>query len=129
MQMKVYKQILGVQRQTTNIGVLLELGRHPLNMECIKLGLKNWEMIRGGNANELIIDCHNVALKEDLPWLVKIKEHLSEKKNGYKKMYETLTKKFQRNALSTINNPKQQFENLCIIQNSDWSRKISTGNS
>ena len=58
MQMKVYKQILGVNRQTTNLGVLLELGRQTLDIECMKLGIKNWERIRGGNANKLIIDCY-----------------------------------------------------------------------
>ena len=43
---KVLKQVLGVQKQTTNIGVLLELGRIPLNIECMKLGVKNWERIK-----------------------------------------------------------------------------------
>ena len=37
MQMKVYKQIPGVHRQTTNIVVFLELGRQTLNMKCINL--------------------------------------------------------------------------------------------
>ena len=44
--MKICKQILGVHRQTTNIGVLLELGRMSLDLEGIKLGVKNWERIR-----------------------------------------------------------------------------------
>ena len=35
--MMICKQILGVQKQTTNVGVLLEIGRIPL---------KNWERIR-----------------------------------------------------------------------------------
>ena len=47
MQMKVYKQILGVNRRATNLGVLLKLGRETLDIECIKLGIKNWERIRG----------------------------------------------------------------------------------
>ena len=66
MQMKVFKQILGVHKQTTNIGVLLELGRGTLDIECIKFGIKNWERIRGGNANKLIIDSYNNALMEGL---------------------------------------------------------------
>ena len=32
--MKVLKQILGIQKQTTNVGVLLELGRIHLNLDC-----------------------------------------------------------------------------------------------
>ena len=43
MQMKVYKQILGVNKQTTNLGVLLELGRQTLDVYCNKTGIKNWE--------------------------------------------------------------------------------------
>ena len=46
MQMKVYK--LGVKKQTTNLGVLLELGRETLDIECIKLEVNNWERLRGG---------------------------------------------------------------------------------
>ena len=44
--MRICKQILGVQNQTTNIGVLLELGRTPLYISCIKLAVKNWERIK-----------------------------------------------------------------------------------
>ena len=40
----ICKQLLGVQRQTTNIGVLLELGRVPL---CIYM-LYNW-LLKIGN--------------------------------------------------------------------------------
>ncbi len=40
------KQILGVQKQTTNIGVLLELGRIPLQHFAIKTAIKIWERIK-----------------------------------------------------------------------------------
>ena len=40
--MMMLKQLLGVQKQTTNIGVLLELGRTPLNLSAIKFTVKNW---------------------------------------------------------------------------------------
>ena len=36
MQMKVFKQILGVRTQTTNLGVLLELGKCTLDLEWCK---------------------------------------------------------------------------------------------
>ena len=42
----VCKQVLGVQRKTTNIGVLLEIGRLPLYIDTIKFSVKNWERIR-----------------------------------------------------------------------------------
>ena len=42
------KHILGVQKQTTNVGVLLELGRVPFQNFAIKAAIKNWEQIRAG---------------------------------------------------------------------------------
>ena len=56
MQMKVLKQILGVHKQTTNSGVLLELGKATLDIECIKFATKNWERIRKGIGNAILID-------------------------------------------------------------------------
>jgi len=39
------KELLGVQKQTTNIGVLLELDRVPLSIYAKKNCVKNWERI------------------------------------------------------------------------------------
>ena len=36
------KDLLGVQKQTTNIGVLLELGQVPLCLDANKNATKNW---------------------------------------------------------------------------------------
>jgi hypothetical protein len=78
--MKVLKQILGVQKQTTNLGVLLELGKTSLDIECIKLGVKNWERIKKDNANPLLIASYKDAIAEQLPWILGIKQNLE--KNG-----------------------------------------------
>ena len=40
-----YKQLLGVQRQTTNIAVLLELGQVPLRLHATRSAIKNWDRI------------------------------------------------------------------------------------
>ena len=65
---------------------------------------------------------------EYLPWVVKIKEHLSDNnldnlppnQKGipfiYKKMYEILIKKFQINALSSINNPKHKLRTYALFK-------------
>ena len=66
--MKVLKQILGVHKLTTNLGVLLEIGKTPLDIDCIKLGVKNWERIRKENANSLMAS-YNDAITEELPWI------------------------------------------------------------
>ena len=44
--MMMCKQILGVQKHTTNIRVLLELGRVPTQLFAVKLAIKNWERIK-----------------------------------------------------------------------------------
>ena len=71
--MRICKQILGVQKQTTNIGVLLELGRTPIIISCIKLAVKNWERIKKKNANCLLLA---YAVKENLLWISCIKGQL-----------------------------------------------------
>ena len=53
MQMKVFKMILRVDNQATNLGVLLDLGMATLDIECIKFAIKNWERIKKGTANNL----------------------------------------------------------------------------
>ena len=40
------KHFLGVQKQSTNIGVLLEPGRIPLQHFAVKAAIKNWERIK-----------------------------------------------------------------------------------
>ena len=53
--MSILKQILGVQKQTTNDGVLLELGLKPLLFDAKKFAVKNWErMIRGDGNSPLL---------------------------------------------------------------------------
>ena len=47
--MQFCRQILGVQKNTTTHGVLLELGRTPLILEAQRLSLKNWERIKTRN--------------------------------------------------------------------------------
>ena len=116
LQMKIFKQILGVNKQTTNIGVLLELGKTTLNIEGIKLGIKNWERIRKQNANSMLISSYTDAMMENLPWIIGIKENLE--KNGmlslfineypnapnfiHKKLHHTLVDEFHQNAFATI---------------------------
>ena len=58
-QMKVFKQILGVHKQTTNLVVLLELGRTNIHIECVKFSIKNWERIRKKNAYSVLTASFN----------------------------------------------------------------------
>ena len=120
MQMKVFKQILGVHKQTTNSGVLLEMGKATLNIECIKFGIKNWERIRNGRGNAILIDSYTDASKENLPWLMGVKSIL-EKNNLlffysnefpdrcpfiYKKLQMKMFDHFHEEVLNTIRSSK-----------------------
>ena len=63
------KELLGVQRQTTNIGVLLELGRIPIMIYGIKNCIKNWSRIHIlGKANEIVLLTHRMSLNRSLKW-------------------------------------------------------------
>ena len=73
MHMKMCKQLLGVHKNTTNNGVLLETGRVPLGIHAIKAAIKNWERIRKYQANSLLIDSYQNADEENLLWIERIK--------------------------------------------------------
>ena len=69
----ICKQILGVQKQTTNIGVLLEMGLVPLHHYAIKFCLKNWERIKNGNANEMLLAMSQETSVTNMPWTTGVK--------------------------------------------------------
>ena len=72
------KQLLGVQKQTTHIGVLLELGQVPLGIYAKKMSIKNWLRIANHNkTNELITKSYDHALAQNLSWPIEIKSALS----------------------------------------------------
>ena len=66
----IYKQLLGVQKQTSGIGVLLELGTVPLMLFAKKLALKNWERMKMGKGNSIVLDVFNSG---EFSWDVNIK--------------------------------------------------------
>ena len=76
--LKICKQLLGVNKDTTTAGVLLELGRIPLSIFGIKNSIKNWERIRKGDANPVLTASYNEASVESLMWLETIKKSLDE---------------------------------------------------
>ena len=72
------KQLIGVQKQTTNIGVLLELGQVPLKLYAQKNAIKNWNRIaKLKEANTLVILSYENALIHELSWSGLIKTNLS----------------------------------------------------
>ena len=61
--MMICKQLLGVQKQITNIGVLLELGRVPLCIYAVKLAIKNRGKIKQGKTNVLLMASHRKSYR------------------------------------------------------------------
>ena len=67
------KQLLGVQKQTTNTGVLLELGLVPMLLLAQKKAIKNWYRITTGEqCNALVVESHQGALLRNLSWPVNV---------------------------------------------------------
>ena len=111
--MMMCKQVLGVQKQTTNIGVLLELGRIPLNIWALKFAVKNWERIRLGHGNKILIDGYKDS---EVSWDAVIKSVLES--NGmmnfyvdepashfpfsYKRLFQQLIDNFHETGLEDI---------------------------
>ena len=76
--MKFCKQLLAVQKQTTNSGVLLELGRIPIGIYAIKNAIKNWVRITcEKRENKLVTMSYNFGLLEKLKWPSQIESNLS----------------------------------------------------
>ena len=70
----VCRQMLGVQKYTSTIGVLLEVGRVPLSLSSVKTTVKNWERLRVGTP--LILLSYQNALAKNLKWIQNIKNCL-----------------------------------------------------
>ena len=108
------KQLLWVQRQTTNVGVLLELGQVPLNIYAKKMALKNWERISfQKKANYITIKSYEFALKENLNWPNMTKSKLAEigmmqsfqgDHNTHEKAFTRMCDIFHQETFTTITN-------------------------
>ena len=91
--MQFCRQVLGVQKNTTNYGVLLELGRTPLTLEAQRLSIKNWERIKGEKGNIFVCRSYQNACAKKLDWHQTIADMLS--KHG---MQYRVTEPAQENA-------------------------------
>ena len=129
--MMICKQLLGVQKQTTNIGVLLELGRVSLCTYAVKLAIKNWERIKQGKANVLLMASYREAMEENLTWISTIKDSLEV--NGmsglflnnyenkppfiHKKIFQTLSDQFHQTAFETIRKDESKLRTYALFKN------------
>ena len=87
------KELLGVQKQITNIRVLLELGRVPIMFHGIKNSIKNWSGIHiTGNGNEIVLLIHTFSLEDSLLWTQEAKDCLNRPAIGGETKRESLYK-------------------------------------
>ena len=127
----VCKQILGVQKQTTNIGVLLELGRIPLQNFAIKAAIKNWERIEKGKINPILLKSHNEAIQNKLPWITNITSilhsydlealHRNESPRRkypfiHKVLHEKQCDKYHNDAFQAIQDPDNKLRTYALFK-------------
>ena len=78
LQMAFCKELIGVKKQTSNLGVLIELGRIPLTIYAKKNCIKNWERIAiKKNSNLLVKTLYKWDLRKNIGWPKTIRDYLS----------------------------------------------------
>lgn len=76
--MKFCKELLGVQKQTTNTGVLLELGQLPLSVHASKHAIKNWvRLTNDKQCNASVFASLEHAANNNLMWPKRIEGTLT----------------------------------------------------
>ena len=82
--MKFLKQLLGVQVQTSNIGVLLETGQVPLSLCAQKNCIKNWDRIALQKKCNILIElAYKNIVKKDIMWFRNISTYLTQNGLGF----------------------------------------------
>ena len=108
----------GVQKHSSNSGVLQELGRIPLSIYAKKNCVKNWERIAvRGKACPLLQMSYNSALKNEIGWASSIKSYLAQ--IGFMNIFVDKDNTKTANAI-VFNREKDIFHQLSFhdIQNS-----------
>ena len=122
--MMMCKSLLGVKKQTTNVGALLELGRIPLHLYASKFAIKNWERIRMGIGNEILLEsCQNSV--ENQGWLHRIKQTLesNEMSNVYDEIPNSVYPFVHKNFFEKL---KENFHKTAFDQIKSESSKLRT---
>ena len=119
------KAILGVQKQTSNIGSLLELGAVPIMFYGVKNCLKNWHRIhKRQEANKILLKVHSMATEHNLPWPILTKHHLdsigigsdSEVNNIHRAAFERLKDIFHQNCFEEINSEHSKLRTYAKLK-------------
>ena len=91
------KDILGVQKQTTNVGVMLELGEIPITIHAKKNCLKNYSRINVlKQANSILIAAVSTTVVINSPWVKANKDLLDRIGIGTSTRIDICKKSFER---------------------------------
>ena len=102
----------------------------PLHFYAIKAAIKNWERIKKGQANILLLASYKDAIINKLPWIVGIKSVLENNAmlvfyiNGYandkpfiyNKLFQRLYDIFHQDAFATINSNDSKLRTYAIYK-------------
>ena len=128
------KQLLGVQKQTTNDGVLLELGQMPITLLARKRATKNWvRLTTNTECNEIVIDSFQNAITMDLTWPKNIESLISEiglrqvfldkDKNAHLKVFQRLQDIYHQVALAGIKRGDSKLRTYGLIKSTPGFEK------
>ena len=121
------KQLLGVPKQTTNIGVLLELGQIPISILAKKNSVKNWlRIVTKTKCNDNVISSYETAVLEKLTWATRTENTLAEigmteefmrnDKNTTPKAFQRMTDIFHQDALSDIQRSDSKLRTYSLLK-------------
>ena len=125
--MKFCKELLGVQRQTTNIGVLLELGKLPLMHTAIKSAIKNWVRICCDvKGNKLVTSSYELNIFGNLAWATGIKNTLQQigmfdiflnrDRRAHLSFYQRKNDIFHQNSLYEIKQDSSKLRTYSLLK-------------
>ena len=123
------KQLLGVQKQTTNIGVFLELGQVPLSLLAQKNSIKNWvRIVTKTKCNDNVIKSYENAVLKNLTWPTRVENTISEigmreqfmvrDKDSHLKALQRMTDIFHQEALSDIQREESKLRTYSLFKTS-----------
>ena len=130
------KQLLGLQKQTNTMGILLELGMVPITYHALKADIKNWDCVRNKKSNNLLDESLNNASKENLTRISSIKTLLesngmlqsfltansnpnnnSKQKDIENLKFQRLCDQFHQNALASFRNENSKLKTYSTLKN------------
>lgn len=115
--------------QTTNIGVLLELGQLPISLLAQKNSVKNWVRIVSRNkCNDNVVNSYETAVMEKLTWSTRMENTLAEigmrqefmgkDKNTPSKAFQRMKDIFHQGVLYDIRRDESKLRTYSLFKTS-----------